>query len=409
MRVALVLALLFAAQPASRYFVVRVLDAETGRGVPLIQLTLPNEVSYWTDSAGVAALDEPSFSGIETRVSVQGHGYEFPEKDVVVRIQPGHEQVIRVKRTMIAERMYRLTGEGIYRDSVVAGLMKPPLMNGRVLGQDTVSAALYKSKVYWIWGDTIHPASWNFNVAGATSTLPIDASKGIEYTYFIDDQNRARPMLPLPRPGLVWIEGMITVKDPQGVERLLATYTRQQGLKPPDECGVALFNDAKQVFEPWFTYACRNHHVSSHPLLHEGYWYLYPLLRVPNDWNAIQDQTKWEKRDGQIPARASSVAWNEYRKRFILLSENFGEVFYSESERPEGPYTSPVRIVQHNDYNFYNVAHHPFLNQEGGRVIYFEGTYTDSFSKAKAKTPRYNYNQILYRLRLDDPRLKLDL
>ena len=43
----------------SRYFVVRVVDEQTGRGVPLVELKLPNEVKYWTDSAGVAALDEP--------------------------------------------------------------------------------------------------------------------------------------------------------------------------------------------------------------------------------------------------------------------------------------------------------------------------------------------------------------
>ena len=50
---------------------------------------------------------------------------------------------------------------------------------------------------------------------------------------------------------------------------------------------------------------------------------------------------------------------------------------------------------------------HPFFTQEDGRVIYFEGTNTDSFTSAKNITPRYNYNQIMYRLRLDDPRLKL--
>ena len=36
----------------------------------------------------------------------------------------------------------------------------------------------------------------------------------------------------------------------------------------------------------------------------------------------------------------------------------------------------------------------------------FEGTYTTSFTDNKIKTPRYEYNQILYRLDLDDPALK---
>jgi hypothetical protein len=40
-------------------------------------------------------------------------------------------------------------------------------------------------------------------------------------------------------------------------------------------------------------------------------------------------------------------------------------------------------------------------------LIYFEGTYTAAFSGAKQKTPRYDYNQIMYRLVLDDARLNL--
>jgi hypothetical protein len=55
----------------------------------------------------------------------------------------------------------------------------------------------------------------------------------------------------------------------------------------------------------------------------------------------------------------------------------------------------------------YNVSHHPQFNQDGGRLIYFEGTYVETFSQAKVKTPRYNYNQMMYRLDLSDPRLKV--
>ena len=64
---------------------------------------------------------------------------------------------------MIAERLYRLTGEGIYRDSMLAGLpvptRTPMLGNGQVLGQDTAVAVPYAGKLFWIWGDTIGPRS----------------------------------------------------------------------------------------------------------------------------------------------------------------------------------------------------------------------------------------------------------
>jgi hypothetical protein len=312
---------------------------------------------------------------------------------------------------MIAERLYRLTGEGIYRDSVIAGLPVParePLLNAQVLGQDTVSAAVYRGRIFWIWGDTVGPAYWNFSVAGATSDLHDDPAVAVNYRYFVDAQGRAKQMLPLPRNGLVWIEGLIPMTDPAGSERLIATYTRQDGLKFPDECGVALFDDVKQVFKPWVQFRCAKEHVSSHPFLHRGYWYLYPSLRVRNEWSAIQDPKRWEHRDVRLPANArrpSCVAWNEYRQRWILLLEETGDVYYAEAREPEGPYGEAVRIVHHEQYNFYNVATHPFFNQQGGRTIYLEGTYTDSFSGAKERTPRYNYNQIMYRLHLDDPRL----
>jgi len=404
------------ALPTSQYFVIRVIDDETGRGVPLVEIELPNQARYWTDSAGVAALDEPSFVGQEVFITLRSHGYEFLGetvlgRGVVVTVGPGEAETVSVRRTMIAERLYRLTGEGIYRDSAMAGLQAPltrPLTNGYVLGQDTVSAAIYRAKIFWIWGDTIGPDYWNFSVSGATSELQDDPAAGVNYDYFRDSQGRAKEMLPLDGNGLVWIEGLVPMTDPQGEERLIATYTRQSGLEFPDECGLALFDDARQVFEPWVPMPCRRPHYSSHPFLHDGYWYFYPWLRVPNDWNAIQDVAEWEEREVALPSnarRVSCVVWNEYRQRWILLMEDFGDVYYAEARQPEGPYGSSVRIIHHDDYNFYNVTTHTFFNQDGGREIYLEGTYTDSFTNAPEKTPRYNYNQVMYRLSLDESRL----
>ena len=401
----------------SEYFVIRVVDEDTGRGVPLVELKLPNEVKYWTDSAGVAALDEPSLRGREVFLAIRSHGYEYPQETFLgrganVKIEPNKAQELRVRRTMVAERLYRLTGEGIYADSMMAGLPVPmtePLLNAQVLGQDTVSAAIYRGKIFWIWGDTIGPPYWNFSVSAATSDPQDDPAVAVNYHYFADSQGRAKEMLPLPGGGLVWIEGLIPMTDPDGEERLIATYTRQDGLQFPDECGLALFDDAMQIFQPWVQIPCTKAHYSSHPFLHDSYWYLYPWLRVPNDWSAIQDSTQWEERDVQLPAnakRVSCVVWNEYRQRWILLMADNGDVYYAEATQPEGPYGEAVKIIHHDQYNFYNVATHPFFNQEGGRVIYLEGTYTDSFSDATEKTPRYNYNQVMYRLRLDDPRLQ---
>ena len=401
----------------SEYFVIRVVDDQSGRGVPLVGLKLQNEVEYWTDSAGVAAFDEPSLRGREVFIAVRSDGYEYTDESLFGRganvvVEPGRILELRVRRTMVAERLYRLTGQGIYRDSLMAGLpvpMEKPLLNAQVLGQDTVSAAIYDGRIFWIWGDTIGPAYWNFSVSAATSELQDDPAVAINYNYFTDSDGRTKKMLPLSGKGLVWIEGLIPMVDPDGEERLIATYTRQDGLKFPDECGLALFDDAMKVFQPWVQMPCTKAHYSSHPFLHDGYWYLYPWLRVPNDWNAIQDAGQWEKRDVVLSPdakRLSCVAWNEYRQRWILLMEDFGDIYYAEAMQPEGPYGRAVKIIHHDQYNLYNVVTHPFFNQEGDRVIYVEGTYTDSFTRAPKKTPRYNYNQVMYRLQLNDPRLR---
>ena len=145
----------------SDYFVIHVTDEATGRGVPLIELKLPNEVRYWTDSAGIAAIRELAFERHDVFVAVSGHGYEFPKetffgRGVTLTLKPGGRSEIKVRRTMIAERLYRLTGEGIYRDSSLAGLpaaiREPILSEGQVFGQDTAVETPYQGKLYWIWG-----------------------------------------------------------------------------------------------------------------------------------------------------------------------------------------------------------------------------------------------------------------
>ena len=65
-----------------------------------------------------------------------------------------------------------------------------------------------------------------------------------------------------------------------------------------------------------------------------------------------------------------------------------------------------VKVATHDRQTFYNVCHHAFLDRAGGRLVHFEGTYTNDFSGNPDRTPRYNYNQVLYRLDLGDPALR---
>jgi len=108
-----------------------------------------------------------------------------------------------------------------------------------------------------------------------------------------------------------------------------------------------------------------------------------------------------------------TVRFNKHRNCWVLISGQhggkssfLGEVWYSEGPSPTGPFAKAAKIVTHDGQSFYNVCHHDQLDEEGGRVVYFEGTYTNSFTKNVAPTPRYEYNQVLYRLDLDAEGLK---
>ena len=112
-----------------------------------------------------------------------------------------------------------------------------------------------------------------------------------------------------------------------------------------------------------------------------------------------------------MQAHSGSVYWNAWRKRWVMIAvQSFGtsvlgEVWYAEAETLAGPWLHARKIVTHERYSFYNPKQHPFFDEKGGQVIYFEGTYTAMFSGNTDPTPRYDYNQVMYRLDLSDSRL----
>ncbi len=145
--------------------------------------------------------------------------------------------------------------------------------------------------------------------------------------------------------------------------------------------------------------------------------------KEPALWSNLREKWKsvaqpipvYEPDSGErVQCHGGSVYWNPFRQKWVMIflqiwgkPSLLGEVWYCEADTLAGPWAYARKIVTHEAYTFYNVKHHPIFDQEGGRLIYFEGTYTNSFSETKFTTPRYDYNQILYRLALDDPRLAL--
>src|SRR5918998_6348749 len=109
-----------------RAFAIEVVDEQTGRGVPMVELQTTNSVRHYTDSGGLVAFEEPGLMGKKVFFGVSAHGYEFPPdgfgiRGAVLETRPGGEARLKVKRINIAERLYRITGQGIYRDTVRLG------------------------------------------------------------------------------------------------------------------------------------------------------------------------------------------------------------------------------------------------------------------------------------------------
>src|SRR3954471_13681160 len=69
------IALIDACNGASAYKEIQVVDDQTGRGVPLVELETVNHLRYMTDSAGRVAFFEPGLMNQAVFFYVRSHGY----------------------------------------------------------------------------------------------------------------------------------------------------------------------------------------------------------------------------------------------------------------------------------------------------------------------------------------------
>lgn len=447
---------LFLALPGYGVHVLQVLDASTGRGIALVEVCAMSNVCLWSDSNGIVAFEEPGWEGRDVFLRIQSHGYEhrkdfFGVPGLTVRFAAGGKTVTRMQRTMIAERLYRMTGEGIYRDSQIAAVKAPiaqPVWNASVAGLDTVMHAVYRGRMFWLFGDTENMGASLGNLATtiATSLLPgrggLDPQAGVNLSYVSRD-GFVKPVAAIEGPGLKWMFALMTVRGADGSEKLLARYDRMKSLETAHDSGIAEFDDVKQQFTmvrsfgpaPKLAPYGRAARVSV-----GGKEYFYfsapratPVVRVEATREKVMDAGAYEAlecggercawvRGGEpragffadvetgarIEASVMSVNWNAYRRRWIaILQKNVGEVWVAEAESPAGPWGYAQKVIEHPGYTFYWPGQVAEFDSRDGRRIWIVGTYTKSFSPAQTATPRYDYNQIVYALNLDDQRLCL--
>jgi hypothetical protein len=480
------------------YYGLQIVDQATGRGVANVELvTAGGSVKYYTDSNGWAAIDNSTVVNKPTVFSLFSFGYS-PSASVVTTTL-GARNTVSITRTNKAERLYRITGQGIYDDSVKLGVSYPianPLINANVTGQDSVQSALYKGNMFWTWGDTLSPDPnvFNLRTSGATSQLPgqggLQPGQGVNLSYYTNNNGFVKQMMPINEPGFLWMDALTTVHDTTGAEKLISHYSRMQDLGTRLEHGIAVFNDSTSTFgrlTPFSNTSPIDPVGHSFARTENGQEYLYftapyPNVRVKSDWNSINNPAAYETytplkanttydvntpqfdRDaqnkliwgwktntptwkpqmqidqvnagrmaradspfrlknmdtgGDVWLQSSSVYWNNFLQKYLMIGEEafgsswLGEIYGAVADSPEGPWVNAEKLVTHAatgdrpEYAFYNVMQQPLFDEAGGRLIYFEGTYTRNLygDNHAFDTPLYEYNQVMYRLDLAATRL----
>ncbi len=428
---------------------IEVVEKGSGWPVPLVELRTTHQIRFVSDNAGIIAFDLPELMGQETWFDVIGHGYDvskdgFGYRGVRLTPEPGKVLRVEVTRDIIARRLGRLTGGGLFAESQECGTDLDWRDHG-VLGCDSVQTVVHHGNLFWGWGDTTlarYPLGIFHMTSATTAIQPLKEFKPpvrLRYAYFTNAAGVPRAVAELPGAGPTWLSGYASLPDAKGAQHLVATYVK---IKPPMdgyEWGLCVWNEESLSFERLRVVWKKSKAAPTRPPIPDGHpviwedgagkkWVLFgnplPTLRCPATFEGWQDAKSWEVLNPQetlasavdgrpVKPHSGSIAWNPFRNRFVTVfmesfgkPSAFGELWYAEASQPTGPWGRAVKVLTHQNYTFYNPRLHPEFTASDSALLVFEGTYTKEFADRPPPTPRYDYNQILYRLDLDDPRLQ---
>lgn len=438
------LLLAFAPANAAELFRIEIVDKSNGWPVPLVELETVHGVRFVSDNSGLIAFDAPELMGKETWCSVRGFGYSVPKDGFGfegVRFMPirGGRLRIEVERRIIAKRLGRITGAGIFSESQKLGEQQDWPESG-IVGCDSVQNAVLDGRLFWLWGDTSlakYPLGIFDSTAARTPPRPLDRFEPpirLRFDYYRDASGAPKPIAKMSGNGPTWVTGVANVPDATGVRRLVGTFMK---IKPPLDAyraGLCVWNqEAEQFSELKTLWEKTVGEPRKQPLL-EGHaiewkdaagksWVLFgnpfPTVRCPATFESWAEPSTWEPleapqslRDAsgsQVVPHSGSIAWSPWRRRWVAIfmekfgrPSTFGEIWYAQSESPMGPWGPAVKVVSQENYTFYNPRIHPEFTGADSRVLVFEATFTRQFADKPIPVARYDYNQVLYRLDLDD-------
>lgn len=284
----------------------------------------------------------------------------------------------------------------------------------------------------------IEPLTKDLQTGGSEAAQAFIPPVRLNLDYFTNGKGEVRAVAKMQGDGPTWLTGCCVVPDLTGKPRLVSSYSK---VKPPLDIyqwGLCVWDDQKSSFQCLKSLWTKSEGNPKPPAVPDGHvvtwkdesgkeWVLFgnpfPTLRCPAKFEAWQDPATWEVLKVQQHLRAvgtgaevkphsGAIAWNGWSKRWVAIfmelhgkPSGFGEIWYAESKSPLGPWSRAIKVLTHENYTFYNPAIHPELTAENSPVLLFEGSFTREFANHPQAVPRHDYNQVLYRLDLDDPAL----
>src|SRR4051794_29036815 len=90
------------ASPAD-YFAIQIVDDQTGRGVPLVELETVNNKTFYTDSGGYVAFNDRGLMDRKVFFTITSQGYKFPADGfgyhgTAVDVKAGKSATLKIKR-----------------------------------------------------------------------------------------------------------------------------------------------------------------------------------------------------------------------------------------------------------------------------------------------------------------------
>jgi hypothetical protein len=352
-------------------FRIEIVDTSNGWPVPLVELETVHGVKFVSDNAGLIAFDALELMGTETWCSVRGFGYGIPKdgfgsEGIRFTPRPGGQLRVQVERRIIAKRLGRITGGGIFSESQKLGEETDWPESG-IVGCDSVQNAVLDGRLFWLWGDTSlarYPLGIFDGTAASTPLRPLDRFEPpirLRLDYYRDATGAPKPIATMDGTGPTWVTGVARIPDAAGVARLVGTFMK---IKPPmdaSKAGLCVWDaDAERFSELKTVWEHSEKEPRRQPLL-EGH----------------------------------PVAWQDAAEKTWLL---FGNPFPA--------IRCPATFEAWSDPRTWESLEPPQFTGADSPVLIFEATFTRQFADTPAPVARYDYNQVLYRLDLDDAALE---